>query len=69
MGVNEMTRFGFGKDEFAKLAHLIAECVLHNTNVKEEVIKLRAGYTDMHYCFSDAETEAMLQSFAQATSI
>ena len=69
MGVNEMTRFGFGKDEFAKLAHLIAECVLHNTNVKEEVSRLRAGFTDMRYCFSDAQTEALLQSFAQATGI
>ena len=69
MGVNEMTRFGFGKDEFAKLAHLIAECVLLDADVKEEVSRLRADFTDMRYCFSDAETEAMLQSFAQATGI
>ncbi len=69
MGVNEMTRFGFGKDEFAKLAHLIAECVLLGADVKEEVSRLRADFTDMRYCFSDAETEAMLQSFAQATGI
>ena len=69
MGVNEMTRFGFGKDEFAKLAHLIAECVLRNADVKEEVKKLRADYTDMRFCFSDAQTEALLQHFAQATGV
>ena len=69
MGVNEMTRFGFGRDEFAKLAHLIAECVLRNADVKEEVKRLRADYTDMRFCFSDAETEALLQRFAQATGL
>ena len=69
MGVNEMTRFGFGKEEFAKLAHLIAECVLRNVDVTEEVAKLREGYTDMRYCFSDAETESMLSAFAEATGI
>ena len=69
MGVNEMTRFGFGKDEFAQLAHLIAECVLHNACIKEEVKQLRAGHTDMRFCFSDAQTEELLQRFAQATGL
>ena len=69
MGVNEMTRFGFGKDEFAQLAHLIAECVLHNACVKEEVKQLRAGHTDMRFCFSDAQTEELLQRFAQAAGL
>ena len=64
MGVNEMTRFGFGKEEFAKLAHLIADCVLRNADVKEEAARLREGYTEMRYCFSDAETDAMLNTFA-----
>ena len=69
MGVNEMTRFGFGKEEFAKLAHLIADCVLRNADVKEEAARLREGYTEMRYCFSDAETDAMLNTFAAATGI
>ena len=61
MGVSEMTRFGFGKEEFQRLAHLIAECV-KGVEVKEEVAKFRADYTEMRYCFSDADTEAALQS-------
>ena len=69
MGVNEMTRFGFGKEEFAKLAHLIAECVLRDANVKDEVAKFRADYTDMHYCFSDKDTDEILNTFAAATGI
>ena len=69
MGVNEMTRFGFGKEEFARLAHLIAECVLHNADVAEEAAQLRADYTEMQYCFSDRETEAALGMFAEATGV
>ena len=63
MGVNEMTRFGFGKKEFEQLASLIADCVLRNKDVSEDVEKLRAGYTEMKYCFSDAEMEAALGDF------
>ena len=67
--MNEMTRFGFGKEEFARLAHLIAECVLHNADVAEEAARLRADYTEMQYCFSDRETEAALGMFAEATGV
>ena len=69
MGVNEMTRFGFGKEDFAKLAHLIADCVLHHANVKEGVKKLRAEHLEMKYCFSDKDTEELLNAFASATDI
>ena len=60
MGVNEMVRFGFGKEEFQKLAHLIAECI-NGVEVKDEVSKFRADYTEMRYCFTDADTEAAIQ--------
>ena len=63
MGVNEMTRFGFGKQEFAQLASLMADCILRNKDVTDDVEKLRAGYTEMKYCFSDAEMEEALGNF------
>ena len=63
IGVNEMTRFGFGKDEFKKLAHLIAECV-KGANVKEEVIKFRSEYTEMKYCFNDEQMKDIMGNFA-----
>ena len=63
LGVNEMTRFGFGKDEFKKLAHLIAECV-KGANVKEEVIKFRSEYTEMKYCFNDDQMKDIMGNFA-----
>ncbi len=64
MGVNEMTRFGFGEKEFARLAELMADCILRNKDITAEVEKLRADYTEMHYCFSGAEFDKALEGFA-----
>ena len=69
MGVNEMTRFGFGKKEFETLAALIADCVLRGKEVGDEVVKLRSGYTQMHYCFQDDQTLAALEKLAANTGI
>ena len=69
MGVSEMTRFGFGREQFAHLAHLIADCILRNADVREEAARLREGFTDMRYCFSDAETEKLISALAEATGI
>ena len=63
MGVNEMTRFGFGKEEFRKLAGLIADCV-KGANVKDEVVKFRADYTEMKYCFNDEQMKDIMGDFA-----
>ena len=41
LGVSEMTRFGFGNDEFRKLAGLIRDVVLDKKKVGDEVIALR----------------------------
>jgi aminomethyltransferase len=68
MGVSEMTRFGFGKEEFKRLAHLIAECV-KGADVKDEVIRFRSGYTEMKYCFNDKDVDDAMQAFCKATGI
>ena len=64
MGVSEMTRFGFGEKEFDALAQLMADCILRRKNISEDVAKLRAGYTKMHYCFDDSEFSGMLEEIA-----
>ena len=64
IGVSEMTRFGFGKKEFEQLAELMADVVLRNKNVKEEVIKLRSNYTNMKYCFTDEDMSAGLNKLS-----
>ena len=64
MGVSEMTRFGFGEAEFKKLAAIMADCILRNEDVKEDVKKFRSDYTTMHYCFDDKEFLDTLEGFA-----
>ncbi|MGE5629890.1 MAG: glycine cleavage system aminomethyltransferase GcvT [Caulobacteraceae bacterium] len=66
LGVPEMTRFGFGKKEFEQLAELMADVILRNKNVKEEVKKLRSNFTDMKYCFTDEEIVASLDKLARS---
>ncbi len=69
MGVSEMTRFGFGPAEFARLAELMADVILRNRDVSAEIAKLRAGYTEMRYCFSDDQMHAALDEFAKKTGL
>ncbi len=64
MGVSEMTRFGFGAEDFDKLAQLMADCILRNKDVSEDVTKLRAAHTEMRYCFDDAQFDAALNELA-----
>ena len=60
MGVQEMTRFGMKEDDFEKLAGLVADVVLRNAGVKENVTKFRQGFLDMKYCFPVAEGKELL---------
>jgi len=50
MGVQEMTRFGMKEKDFEGLAGLVADVVIRNKVVKEEVKKLRADFLEMKYC-------------------
>lgn len=49
-GVQEMTRFGMKERDFDRLAALVAEVVIHNRNVTEEVGRYRASFLEMRYC-------------------
>ena len=53
IGVQEMTRFGMGKEEMLRIAELIKECVIDKKNVKEEVNRFRLSYQDVKYSFDD----------------
>ncbi|MBN1222195.1 MAG: hypothetical protein JXB23_03030 [Candidatus Aminicenantes bacterium] len=50
MGVQEMTRFGMKEDDFGALSEYIADVVVKNKTVKEEVIQYRQGFLEMKYC-------------------
>ena len=64
IGVSEMTRFGFGKKEFDQLAEIMADAILRNKNVKEDVKKLRKDFTSLKYCFTDDEAAESLNKLA-----
>ena len=64
MGVSEMTRFGFGETEFGRLANLMADCILKDKPIADEIAKLRGDYTKLGYCFDDAEVNAALDELA-----
>lgn len=61
MGVAEMTRFGLREKDFDTLARLIREVVLEGKDVKKEAARLRRNFKELHYCFSGAQFERMLQ--------
>jgi len=55
MGVQEMTRFGMKDKDFEVLAGFIADVVLSNKNVKDEVKEFRKNFLEMKYCLSAQE--------------
>ena len=50
LGTPEMTRFGMKEADFEPLAQLMADCIIRNETVKDEVAKLRAHFNEMGYC-------------------
>jgi glycine/serine hydroxymethyltransferase len=50
LGVQEMTRFGMVEKDFDALAGYMAEVVIRDRPVREEVRKLRQNYLEMKYC-------------------
>jgi hypothetical protein len=42
----------------------MADCILRNKDVSEDVSKFRKDYTTMHYCFDDKEFNEALEAFA-----
>ena len=69
MGVSEMTRFGFGKEAWARLAELMADCILRCKDVGPEVTQLRSQYTQMKYCFDSEDVRAALSDLAEKTGV
>jgi glycine hydroxymethyltransferase len=53
IGVQEMTRFGMGKEEMRRIAELIKECVVDKKKVKEEVNRFRSAFQEVKYSFDN----------------
>jgi glycine/serine hydroxymethyltransferase len=50
LGVAEMTRFGMEAKDFTPLAKLMADVILRDRDVADDVAELRAGFREMRYC-------------------
>jgi aminomethyltransferase len=53
MGVQEMTRFGVGPEDFRTLAQYIRDVVADGRSVREEVTAFRKRFLAMRYCFTE----------------
>lgn len=51
-GVQEMTRFGMVEEDFGRLAEFIADVVIRNKDVADEVTAYRQKFLEMKYCLS-----------------
>ncbi len=60
-GVSEMTRFGMQADDFRKLAELIRDVVVKNTDVKDQVKTLRKQFSEIQFCFSGEQYGELIQ--------
>ena len=50
MGVQEMTRFGMKETDFEMFSEFIADVIIRNKSVKEEVAEKRKDFLEMKYC-------------------
>ena len=55
MGVQEMTRFGMNEKDFDVLSGLIADVVMRNKDVKEDVKEFRKNFLEMKFCLPPKE--------------
>ncbi|MGD9223486.1 MAG: glycine cleavage system aminomethyltransferase GcvT [Desulfobacteraceae bacterium] len=61
LGVAEMTRFGMRESDFQSLAGLMADVIVHQKQVRDEVTALRQNFLEMQYCFSTDALAELVQ--------
>ncbi len=66
MGVQEMTRFGMGEEDFGELADYITRIILHDRSLAGEVSQFRKRFTEMKYCLSAEEATPLIQKLWEA---
>ena len=52
-----------------RLAQIMADCILRGKEVREDVEALRAGYTEMRYCFGEDDVVSALNDLAKKSGI
>jgi glycine/serine hydroxymethyltransferase len=65
-GVQEMTRFGMVEADFGKLAELIADVIIRDKSVGDEVAAYRQNFLEMKFCLSPEESAELGASVLQS---
>jgi aminomethyltransferase len=66
MGVQEMTRFGMGEEDFGELADYIRQVILHDRPLAGQVSQFRKRFTEMKYCLPIEEAAPLIQKLWEA---
>lgn len=61
IGVSEMTRFGMAEPDFQELAQMVADVILKNKKVKDEICEFRAWFREMKFCFQAEELDGLVE--------
>ena len=60
LGVSEMTRFGMTQSDMETIAQLIADVVINDKSVKQEVKSFRNRFTNLQFCFAGGEFDDVM---------
>ncbi len=61
IGVSEMTRFGMAEPDFQELAQMVADVVLRNKKVKDEISEFKTSFKKMKFCFQAEELDGLVE--------
>jgi len=61
IGVSEMTRFGMEAGDFQQLAQLMADVIIGQKSLQQDVADFRKRFSRMRYCFDHDQIEKYLQ--------
>jgi len=65
-GVQEMTRFGMREPDFEKLAEYIAEVILQEKDVSQEVSSFRKSFLKMQYCLPEEQARPLVDELVDS---
>jgi glycine/serine hydroxymethyltransferase len=66
MGVSEMTRFGMKESDFDTLARYMADIIIDNKRVADDVAHYRTQFSTMQYCLGTGESLRIVSSLFES---
>lgn len=66
MGVQEMTRFGMKEEDFKELAQYIAEVILREKNIAQQISNFRKRFTKMQYCLPEEQAKPLIDELVES---